>query len=46
MGMIRMNHHLPEPVVKKLKQRAKETGLSLAELIRRAVEEYLNKTGK
>jgi hypothetical protein len=44
--MIRVNHFLPKPQVQALKSLAKKTGLSLAELIRRAVELYLKQETK
>jgi predicted DNA-binding protein len=41
--MKRTNFHLSDPQKKKLEQLSKKTGLSVAELIRRAVDEYLEK---
>ncbi len=41
--MKRTNIFLPQPTIDKLKALSKETGLSVAELIRRAVDEYLRK---
>jgi hypothetical protein len=41
--MIRMSHFLPEPQVKALRALAKKTGLTVADLIRRAVEVYLRR---
>ena len=39
--MKRISYHLTEPQIKALKQRSRETGLAVAELIRRAVDAYL-----
>jgi len=39
--MIRFSLYLPEPVVEKLQALSKTKDLSVAELIRRAVEQYL-----
>jgi metal-responsive CopG/Arc/MetJ family transcriptional regulator len=39
--MIRTNIYLPEPVLKKLQSLSKKTGVSVAELVRRALDEYL-----
>jgi predicted DNA-binding protein len=39
--MIRTNIYLPEPTVKRLKALSKKTGVSVAELVRRALDEYL-----
>ena len=39
--MRRVNHYLPEPQVKALLALAKKTGLSVSELIRRAIEAFL-----
>jgi predicted DNA-binding protein len=44
--MIRANYHLTEQQVERLKARSRETGLSVAELIRRAVDAYLAKSEK
>lgn len=41
--MKRVNYHLTDQQIKRLKQYSKETGLSVAELIRRAIDEYLDK---
>lgn len=41
--MKRVNHFLPEPLVNALKALAKKLDVSVAELIRRAVEEWLKK---
>lgn len=39
--MKRVNVHLPEPLLKKLKKVSKQKDIPYAELIRRAIEEYL-----
>lgn len=39
--MKRVHAHLPDPMIAKLRALAKRTGLKLAELIRRACDEYL-----
>jgi predicted DNA-binding protein len=41
--MKRVNYHLPEQVIEKLKAEAKRTGLTVAEIIRRAIDAYLEK---
>lgn len=41
--MKRTNIHLPEPLLKLLKALAKKTDLSVAEHIRRAIEQYLQR---
>lgn len=41
--MKRITHHLTEQQIKELQDRSRETGLSVAELIRRAIDEYLKK---
>lgn len=41
--MKRVNYHLTAPQIKKLKELSKKTGLSLAELIRRAIDKFLEK---
>lgn len=38
--MKRINYYLPEKQIQKIKNYAKETGLSSAEIIRRAVDCY------
>jgi len=43
--MKRVNYHLTEGQVKKLKALSKKTGLTVAELIRRAVDVFLKKKG-
>jgi len=44
--MIRVNYHLTEPQIKKLKELSKKTDLSVAELIRRAIDEFLQGKGR
>ena len=39
--MIRVNIHLTEQEIEKLKQEAKKTGLTVAELVRRAIDQAL-----
>jgi len=41
--MKRVNYHLPEQTIDRLKALSKETGLSVADLIRRAIDAYLKK---
>jgi len=41
--MIRRNVHLTERQIERLQLLAKKTGLTISELIRRAMDEYLNK---
>jgi metal-responsive CopG/Arc/MetJ family transcriptional regulator len=41
--MIRTNIYLPEPALKKLQLVSKKTGVSVAELVRRALDDYLKK---
>lgn len=41
--MKRVNCHLTDSQIKKLKQLSDNTGMSVAELIRRAIDEYLRK---
>ena len=41
--MKRINHHLTEKQIKKLKALSKTSGLSASEIIRRALDEYLDK---
>ena len=41
--MKRVNYHLPEQVIGRLKAEAKRTGLTVAEIIRRAIDTYLEK---
>jgi predicted DNA-binding protein len=38
--MKRANFHLPEPLIKQFRAMSKKTGLSMAELVRRAMEAY------
>ncbi len=39
--MKRVNFHLAEEQIKKLKKLSKKTGISIAELIRRAIDKFL-----
>jgi catalase (peroxidase I) len=39
--MIRVNYHLTDKQVIELKAMSKDTGLSVAELIRRALDKYM-----
>jgi len=39
--MKRYNFHLPEPLVDKLREEAKRTGLTMAETIRNALAKYV-----
>jgi hypothetical protein len=39
--MKRTEHHLTDLQIKKLKKLSKESGISVAELIRRAIDEFL-----
>jgi predicted DNA-binding protein len=41
--MIRTNIFLPEPLIRRLKALSEKTGLSVAEHIRRAIDDYLKK---
>jgi len=43
MGMKKTNLYLTEPSIAKLQELAKQTGLSVAELIRRAIDDFLKK---
>ncbi len=43
MGMIRTHTFLPEPMLTKLRKVSKELDISVAELIRRAIAEFLDK---
>jgi hypothetical protein len=43
VGMKKTNLYLTEPSIAKLQELAKQTGLSVAELIRRAIDDFLNK---
>ena len=42
--MKRTNIFLPQPTLDKLKKVSDETGLSVAELVRRAIDAYLKKS--
>ncbi len=44
--MKRVNYHLTEDQIARLQAVSKETGLSVAELIRRAVDAYINREEK
>jgi len=41
--MRRRMHHLTEKQIESLEKLSKETGLSVAELIRRAIDDYLRR---
>lgn len=41
--MKRVNYHLTDIQIKQLRELAERTGLSVAELIRRAIDEYVKK---
>jgi len=41
--MIKLNFYLPKPQLEKLQKESRETGLSIAELIRRAIDLYFRK---
>jgi len=43
LTMKRTNIHLSEKQIERLKALSKETGLTVAELVRRAIDEYLDK---
>ena len=43
MCMKRTHVFLPEPVIAALKARSEKTGISVAEHIRRAIDEYLKR---
>ena len=44
--MIRVNFHLTASQIKALKGISKKTGLKVAELIRRAIDDFLRKRNK
>jgi predicted DNA-binding protein len=44
--MVRVNYHLTDAQVRRLKAESSRTGLSVAELIRRAIDAYLEKSRK
>ena len=44
--MKRVNYHLTEDEINRLQGLAEKTGLSVAEIIRRSVDEYLDKKEK
>lgn len=41
--MKRISYHLTDAQIKRLKELSEQTGLSVAELIRRAIDEYVKK---
>jgi predicted DNA-binding protein len=41
--MKRTNIHLSEQQLKRLEQQSRKTGLSVAEIVRRAIDDYLEK---
>ena len=43
--MKRASVHLPQPIFDRLKALSEQKDIGMSELIRQAVEEYLNKTG-
>ena len=43
LTMKRVNYHLTEEEISRLQSLSEETGLSVAEIIRRAIDEYLDK---
>ena len=43
MGMVRVNFHLTDKQLAILRARAKGSGLTVAELIRRAIDKFLNR---
>jgi predicted DNA-binding protein len=43
--MKRTNIHLPEPILKRLKALAKRRDVSIAEIVRAAIEKYLAEQG-
>lgn len=45
LAMTRCNHYLPDPLMKALRRLAKEAGVSVSELIRRAVEAFVKRPG-
>lgn len=44
-GMIRTNFYFPAQMIARLKAAKLKTGLAVSEIIRRAVDEYLEKWG-
>jgi predicted DNA-binding protein len=44
--MKRTQVFLPDPVISRLKALSKKTGLSVAELIRRAIDDYLERLSR
>ena len=43
--MKRISYHLTEDQIKRLREMSDKSGLSVAEIIRRAVDEYVKKGG-
>ncbi len=41
-AMRRSNYYLPEPMLARLKELSRQTGVSVSEIIRRAIDAYLN----
>lgn len=46
MGMKPITHHLTERQIERLRAEAKRSGLTVAELIRRAIDAWLEKADK
>jgi hypothetical protein len=46
MTMTRVNYHLTKKQLESLRKLSKATGLSVAEIIRRAVDEYMKRQEK
>lgn len=44
--MKRVNYHLADLQVKKLKELSDNTGMSVAEIVRRAIDDYLKKQSR
>jgi predicted DNA-binding protein len=44
-NMKRTNYYFPEPLIARLRLASKKADMPMAEIIRRALEEYLNKRG-
>lgn len=45
MKMVRTNYYYPVPMLERLKMMSEQTGTSMSELIRRAVERMLRESG-
>jgi predicted DNA-binding protein len=43
--MKRTNYHFPEQMMLRLKEAKAKTGIPMSEMIRRAIEDYLQKLG-